>query len=73
MTTEVEKTGDDGERETTFRASERIQEDVTGNPAAGEERVNDGGSLDATEAATAFGNQNLDSDPDMIPREGGRA
>jgi len=73
MKNQVEKTGDDGEREATVRASEGIEDDVTGNPAAGEERPNDGGGLNATGAATAFGNQNLDSDPDMIPREGGRA
>ena len=66
------KVGDAGEREATFTDA-GIEDDLAGNPAAGEERVNDGGGLNATEAATAFGNQNLDSDPDMIRREGGRA
>jgi len=67
------KVGDPSEREATFQGSRFIEDDVTGNPAAGEERVGDGGGLHATDAATAFGNDNLDSDPDMIRREGGLA
>ena len=35
------KVGDDGEREAAFRDSQGIEDDVTGNPAAGEERVED--------------------------------
>jgi len=66
------KVGDGGQREASF-TDVGIEDDVTGNPAAGEERVSDGGGLNATEAATAFGNDNLDSDPDMIRREGGLA
>jgi len=66
------KVGDGGQREASF-TGRGIEDDVTGNPAAGEERVNDGGGLNATQAATAFGNDNLDSDPDMLRREGGRA
>ena len=67
------KVGEPAQREASFTDSQSIEHDVTGNPAAGEERGTDGGGLNATEAATAFGNQNLDSDPDIIRREGGRA
>ena len=69
------KVGDLAEQEANFRDERGIEDDVTGNPGAGEERVNDGGSLNATQAATAFGNENLhpDSESDMIRREGGPA
>ncbi len=62
------KVGDDGEREAAFRDERGIEDDVTGNPAAGEERVDDGGGLNSTEAATAFGNENLESNPDDLRR-----
>jgi uncharacterized membrane protein len=67
------KVGDDGEREATFRDDRGIEDDVLGNPAAGEERVQDdsgldGSGLNSTGAATAFGNQNLGSNPDDLRR-----
>ena len=67
------KVGDSAEQEATFRDSRGIEDDVTGNPAAGEERLPDGEGLNATDAATAFGDQNLGSDPDSIRREVGPA
>ncbi len=69
------KVGDPAEREATFRDPRGTGDDVTGDPAAGEEGISDGGGLTATEAAIAFGNQNLhpDSDSDMIRQEGGPA
>jgi hypothetical protein len=65
--------GDPAEREASFTGSRYVEDDVTGNPAVGEERVQDDSGLNATEAATPFGNQNLPSDPDIFRREDGRA
>ena len=69
------KVGDPAEQAASFRDERGIEDDVTGNPAAGEERVDDGSGLNATQAATAFGNENLhpDADSDMARREGGPA
>ena len=69
------KVGDPAEQEASFRDERGIEDDVIGNPAAGEERVDDGSGLNATQAATAFGNENLhpDADSDLARREGGPA